>query len=185
MMVVLLSGGLDSMVVAETARQAGTLTGCVFVDYGHPAQVQEGWRAFAFCGERRIPLRVVHVFGLQLGDMAEGVGARVVPARNAILIASAANAAIAMGASALAVGAIADDQADYVDCRAAFFEAMSAALGIQIVAPLIDRSKAWVAAEAMRLGLDAAASWSCYGAGPDPCGECPSCNARRAAGVSS
>jgi 7-cyano-7-deazaguanine synthase len=184
-MVVLLSGGLDSMVVAAAARQAGTLTGCVFVDYGHPAQVQEGWRAFAFCGARRIPLRVVHVFGLQLGDMVQGVGARVVPARNAILISAAANAAIAMGAAALAVGAIADDQADYVDCRPQFFAAMAAALGIPVVAPLIDRSKSWVAAEAVRLGLDAADSWSCYGAGPDPCNECPSCVARRASGVSS
>ena len=169
------------MVVAELARERGILTGCVFVDYGHPAQQQEGWRAFAYCGERRLRLRVVHVFGLALGDMEAAVGARVVPCRNAVLLAAAANAAHAMGGIALAIGAIADDQREYADCRPEFFDAMSAAVGLQINAPLLGLSKREVVAEARRLGLDPGASWSCYGPGPEPCGTCPSCVARSAA----
>lgn len=169
------------MVVAEQARAAGTLRGCVFVDYGHPAQQAEGWRAFAYCGARRIPLRVVHVFGLHLGDMGADVGARVVPSRNAVLLAAAANAAAAMGGSELAIGAIAADQRDYADCRPEFFAAMSAALGVQVVAPLVGLSKAEVVAEAARLGLDLGGTWSCYGPGPEPCGTCPSCVERNGA----
>lgn len=182
-MVVLLSGGLDSMVVAERSRVAGTLRGCVFVDYGHPAQQAEGWRAFAYCGSRRVPLRVVHVFGLALGDMGAEVGARVVPSRNAMLLSAAANAAVAMGGSELAIGAIHNDQRDYADCRPEFFEAMSTALGLRVVAPLVTWNKTGVVTEARRLGLALEASWSCYGPGPEPCGTCPSCRERAAAGA--
>lgn len=177
-MVVLLSGGLDSMVVAETARKAGSLRGCVFVDYGHPAQIPEGWKAFAYCGERGVPLKVVHVFGLSLGDMGTGDGARVVPARNAVLLAAAANTAIAMGATELAIGAIAEDQRDYADCRPEFFRAMSDALGIAVVAPYVGWSKRDVVTAARLLGLRSEDAWSCYGPGPEPCGICPSCASR-------
>ena len=159
-MVVLLSGGLDSMVVAERTRVAGVLAGCVFVDYGHPAQQQEGWRAFAYCGERGVPLRVVHVFGLDLGDMGAAVGARVVPCRNAVLLSAAANAARLLGGAQLAIGAIANDQRDYADCRPEFFAAMSAALGLTVVAPLVTWSKRNVVTEAERLGIRPAATWS-------------------------
>lgn len=141
-MIVLLSGGIDSMVVAERARRDGRLHGCVFVDYGHPAQQAEGWRAFSYCGTRQVPLRVVHVFGLALGDMGAAVGARVVPNRNAVLLSAAANAAASMGGTELAIGAIANDQRDYLDCRPEFFAAISAALGIQVVAPLIGGASA-------------------------------------------
>lgn len=174
-MVVLLSGGLDSMVVAERARVAGALVGCVFVDYGHPAQQQEGWRAFAYCGERGVPLRVVHAFGLDLGDMGAAVGARVVPCRNAVLLSVAANAARLLGGTELAIGAIANDQRDYSDCRPEFFAAMSIALGVSVTAPLVAWTKREVVVEAVRLGLRPSDAWSCYGPGPIACGACPSC----------
>lgn len=179
--VVLLSGGLDSMVLAEELRLAGDLAGCVFVDYGHPAQIQEGWRAFAYCGSRSVRLKVVHAFGIDLGDMGTSVGARIVHARNSILVALAANATRSLGGDSLAIGAIADDQADYEDCRPSFLAAMQAATGVQVVAPLIGASKADVVARARVIGLDLDLSWSCYGPGPDPCGVCPSCVQRATA----
>lgn len=178
---VLLSGGLDSLVCAETARKNGALSGCVFIDYGHPAQIPEGWKAFSYCGSRQIRLKVVHVFGLDLGDMSSGVGARVVPCRNAILLAAAANAAFSMGADTLTVGAILEDQEDYADCRPEFFLQMSKALGLRVSAPLIETSKLDVLRLAGKFGLRASDSWSCYGPGPEPCGTCPSCVVREQA----
>lgn len=173
--VVLLSGGIDSLVCAELARAAGSLAGCVFVDYGHPAQVPEGWKAFAYCGERAVPLKVVHVFGLDLGDMGTHKGARVVPSRNAVLLSAAANVLPALGGESLVVGVNADDADDYEDCRPAFVSRMSAALGVPIAAPLMGYNKRAIVAEARRLGLSPSDAWSCYTAGPTPCGECPSC----------
>lgn len=177
--VVLLSGGIDSLVCAEMARAEGRLVGCVFVDYGHPSQIQEGWKAFAYCGSRGIPLRAPHVRDLDLGDMAgEGRAARVVPYRNAALLAVAANAAAGWlhnPTGRLVIGCNAADQRDYVDCRPAFLDSMGAALGVQIEAPLLHLEKGEIIARAIALGLSPDDAWSCYGAGPDPCGECPSC----------
>lgn len=178
---VLLSGGIDSLVCAESLRRSGELAGCVFVDYGHPAQVVEGWKAFAYCGTRRVPLRAVHAFGLDLGDMAAAAGARVVPHRNAILLSLAANAARGLGADRLVIGANAADQADYPDCRPAFLDAMATALGMPVVAPLVGLSKAEVIRRARALGFTPDDAWSCYGAGPEPCGSCPCCRSAGAA----
>lgn len=173
--VALLSGGIDSLVCAESARLAGELIGCVFVDYGHPAQVVEGWKAFAYCGSRGVALKVPHVRDLDLGEMSAGHGARVVPHRNAILIATAANAAASMRPDAILIGCNRADQADYADCRPAFLQAISAAIGVEVRAPLIDKSKAEIIALAGALGFNSLDAWSCYGPGPDPCNACPSC----------
>ena len=46
--------------------------------------------------------------------------------------------------------------------------------------PLLHMSKADIATEAARLGLDAGMSWSCYDPTPDnkACGRCDSCRLR-------
>ena len=173
--IVLLSGGIDSLVCAEQSRRDGKLVGAVFVDYGHPAQVPEGWKAFAYCGERGIPLKVVHVFGLDLGDMASAAGARVVPCRNAMLLSVAANVTRGMGGSRLLIGATAEDQEEYSDCRPGFVSKMAWALDISIAAPLLGYRKPGVIELARKFGLKREDAWSCYGAGPVACGECPSC----------
>jgi len=173
--VVLLSGGIDSLVCAEIVRHSGNLKGCVFVDYGHPAQIAEGWKAFAYCGSRGIQLRAPHLRDLDLGDMADECEARVVPSRNAMLLSVAANVALSMGADTLVIGCNSNDQEDYPDCRRGFLDAMEVALGMKIAAPLIGMKKDRVIQEAICFGLRREEAWSCYGPGPEPCGECPSC----------
>jgi 7-cyano-7-deazaguanine synthase len=170
---VLLSGGIDSLVCAEQSRQRGSLIGCLFVDYQHPAQIQEGWKAFSYCGSRGVPLKVAHAFGLCLGDMAAQTAARVVPARNAVLIALAANAASEMGADRILIGCNAADEAEYTDCRAGFLATIAEGVGVPVAAPLLHMSKAAIIREAHRLGLRQSDSWACYGS--DACGVCPSC----------
>lgn len=178
---VLISGGIDSLVVAEVCRSAGKLAGCIFVDYGHPAQIPEGWKAFAYCGARGIPLKVVHAFGMDLGDMASEAGARVVPGRNLVLLALAANVARSMGATCIAIGANQADQADYTDCRREFFDLAGLAIGMQISTPLIHWGKAGIVELAETFGLKRSDAWSCYVGGPTECGECPSCLSAAAA----
>lgn len=177
--VVLLSGGLDSITLAERERQAGRLVGVVFVDYAHPAQVAEGWKAFSYHGKHRVPLKVVHVFGLDLGAMATANGAAVVPARNLILLSAAANAAHGMGGEVLLIGATASDAAEYADCRKESIEATSkafAAMGAPpIEAPFVDLTKAQVFALSQSLGVSLDEVWSCYRGGLERCGACASC----------
>lgn len=174
---VLLSGGIDSLVVAEMYRQDPTteLAGCVFVDYGHPAQIPEGWKAFAYCGERGVPLKVIHAFGLDLGDMETEEGARVVPGRNLVLLALAVNVAKSMGATFLAIGANAADQAAYPDCRRSFLNTVARAADLHIESPLVGFSKRKIVQTAIDLGLAKTDAWSCYKGDPSPCGSCPSC----------
>lgn len=182
--VVLVSGGVDSMVCAELSRLSGRLRAIVFVDYGHPAQIPEGWKVFAYHGKTGVPLRVVHAFGLDIGEMASAENARIVPARNLWLIALAANVAAAVGAERVVIGANAGDEQDYPDCRAAAVEAFSRAsmvYGIEVVAPLASWAKAQVVSEARRLGITRDDTWYCYGSGPNPCGTCPCCERSDAA----
>lgn len=172
MSVVLLSGGIDSIVCAELERRNGHLRGVVFVDYGHPAQVKEGWKAFAYHGSRGVPLKVVHAFGLNLGDMASESGARVVPGRNIVLLSLAANA---FPGEPLVIGCNAADQADYPDCRREFLDAAGRAIGVHVFAPLLELRKDQIIRIAKNLGLSRADAWSCYLGEDSECGKCPSC----------
>ncbi|MEK6637915.1 MAG: 7-cyano-7-deazaguanine synthase QueC, partial [Pseudomonadota bacterium] len=114
-----------------------------------------------------------------------------VPARNMILLSLALGWAEASGARDLFIGVNALDYSGYPDCRPEFiaaFEATATAAtkaGIEgqpfrIHTPLIAMSKADIAAEAARLGLDVAISWSCYDPTSEgrPCGLCDSCRLR-------
>lgn len=179
---VLLSGGIDSLVTAELYRERGELGGLVFIDYGHPAQTVEGWKAFAYAGKVGMidRFKTVHWFGSDLGEMGTSHGARVVPGRNLALIALAANVAPSLGCDAVALGCNAADAEDYPDCRHDFLVGVSNAMawgksGVSVRAPLLEKSKAEIIAMAKGYGLTRDDAWSCYGAGPGECGLCPSC----------
>lgn len=174
-MIVLLSGGIDSLVCAELYHKMGQLTGCVFVDYRHPASAQESAKASRFCNARGVPLRRFTFYGLHLADMQDGTGAQVVPHRNALLLSAAANAASEMGGHTLVIGAAKADQADYADCHRPFFDMMAGALGMDILTPLINDDKPAIIKRGRALGLTKSDTWSCYGNGPMACGACASC----------
>ena len=89
------------------------------------------------------------------------------------------------------IGVNALDYSGYPDCRPDFiraFESLAALAtkaGVEgerfsVEAPLVHMSKANIAAEAARLGLDASLSWSCYDPSPEGlhCGRCDSCRLR-------
>lgn len=177
--IVLLSGGIDSLVIAEREFRAGTLAGVVFVDMAHPSQIAEGWKAFNFHGRSKIPLKAIHVFGLDLGDMTNAERAGVVPSRNLVLLSVASNAAASLGGNVILIGATKTDAADYIDCRVEALKKISNAFvamgGLPIEAPLIQNTKADVIAEARELGLTKEDAWACYRPGLEPCRVCASC----------
>ncbi len=183
----LLSGGLDSCVLAHRAPERIGL--CLFVAYGQPAEQQE--RAAAWGAAIALGLRIRELtLSLDgMSDMAARSGAtgpRVVPQRNLVMCAHALNIAAAEGLSEVWYGATRDDWEAYADCRPGFVLGVDAAVsapylgapnyrGPRVVAPLLRTRRAEVAAEARALGLLGA--WSCYAPGPDgkPCGSCGSC----------
>ena len=124
--------------------------------------------------------------------VAEGViPVTCVPARNTIFLSLCLGWAEAAGARDLFIGVNALDYSGYPDCRPDFvaaFEAMANLAtkagvegeGFTVHTPLIAMSKADIAREAARLGLDAGMSWSCYDPAPSDrhCGLCDSCRLR-------
>jgi 7-cyano-7-deazaguanine synthase len=201
--IVLLSGGLDSMVCAALAREARFAVTALTVDYGQRHRVElDAARAVAMrLAERHIvlPLDLRAFGGSALTDdiavpkdgVGEGIPATYVPARNTIFLSLALGLAEASGARDIYIGVNALDYSGYPDCRPEFVEeferlanvATKAGVegkGFTIHTPLLHLSKADIAREAERLGLDAGISHSCYD--PDAegraCGQCDACRLR-------
>jgi 7-cyano-7-deazaguanine synthase len=201
--VVLLSGGLDSMVCAALAREQGFRVLALTVDYNqrHRVELDAARRIAAELADEHIVLPLdLRAFGgsALTGDTAvpkdgvgEGIPVTYVPARNTIFLSLALGWAEAAGARDLFVGVNALDYSGYPDCRPDFIAAFEALAnratragvegeGFTVRAPLQHMSKADIAREAARLGLDVGMSHSCYDPAPDggACGECDACRLR-------
>jgi len=202
--VVLLSGGLDSMVCAALAREAGFAVLALTVDYNqrHRIELEAARRIAADLADQHIilPMDLAAFGGSALtsdiavpkdGVAAEGIPVTYVPARNTVFLSLALAMAEAAGARDLFVGVNALDYSGYPDCRPEFVAAFERTANLATKAgvggdrftvhtPLIALSKADIVREAARLGLDAGMSWSCYDPTPDlkHCGLCDSCRLR-------
>lgn len=203
--VVLLSGGLDSMVVAGIARERGFDLHALTIDYGqrHVREIESAKAIAERLGAERhviLPLDLRTFGGSALtSDIAvpkEGVGDDIpvtyVPARNLVFLALTTAFAESSGARDIFIGVNALDYSGYPDCRPEFIASFTetARLGTKsgvegapftIHAPLQHMTKADIAREAARLDLDPAMSWSCYDPTPEglACGLCDSCRLRR------
>jgi 7-cyano-7-deazaguanine synthase len=201
--VVLLSGGLDSMVCAGLAREAGFSVLALTIDYNqrHRVELEAAKRIAADLADRHIilPLDLAAFGGSALTGnidvpkqgVGEGIPVTYVPARNTVFLSLALAWAEALGARDLFVGVNALDFSGYPDCRPEFIAAFEALANkatkagveggrFKIHAPLQYMSKADIAREAARLGLDAGLSHSCYDPAPDgaACGLCDACRLR-------
>ncbi len=206
--VVLLSGGMDSATAAAWAKGAGFDVAALSVDYGQRHR-QELDAARRVAGQLGITdHRVVAVDLRAIGGSAltaeiavpkdrEGIGGDVpvtyVPARNTVFLALLTGLAEVLGATDLVIGANVQDYSGYPDCRPEFLRAFAevARLGTKagvegarftVHAPLLHLSKAGIVRLGVSLGVDYAATLSCY----DPpaafvhCGRCDACRLRRA-----
>jgi 7-cyano-7-deazaguanine synthase len=203
--VALISGGLDSMVAAGLARAAGFRLLALSVDYNqrHRVELAAARRIASALGAVQhvvLPLDLSAFGGSALtADIAvpkAGVGPGIpvtyVPARNTIFLSLALGWAEAVGARDLFIGVNALDYSGYPDCRPEFIAAfeglaeLATKAGVEgapfrVHAPLQHMTKADIAREAARLGLDAGLSWSCYDPAPGGmhCGLCDSCRLRQ------
>ncbi len=202
--VVLVSGGLDSLVSAALAREAGFRVLALSVDYNqrHQVELAAARRVAKMLGAERhvvLPLDLRAFGGSALTDdidvpkdgVGEGIPITYVPARNTIFLSLALGWAEASGARDIYVGVNALDYSGYPDCRPEFiagFETLAelaTKAGVEgapfrIRAPLQMMTKADIVREGARLGLDMGVSWSCYDPAPGGlhCGLCDSCRLR-------
>ena len=123
------------------------------------------------------------------GVQAGVIPSTYVPGRNTVFLALALSLAEAKQAEAIYLGINAVDYSGYPDCRPEYLEAyqqlanLSSKAGIEghapkLVAPLVLDTKVEIVKKAIALGVDIAATWSCYEGGEKPCGVCDSCRIR-------
>lgn len=202
--VVLLSGGLDSMVTGAMAREQGYRLHALTIDYGqrHSRELQSAKVIASKLGvERHVQLPLdLRQFGASAltddidvpkGGVGDDIPVTYVPARNLLFLALITAFAESSGSSDIFIGVNALDYSGYPDCRPEFIAsfAETARLGTKqgvegrpfsIHAPLQHLTKADIARECHRLRLDPSWSWSCYDPTPEglACGLCDSCRLR-------
>jgi len=204
--VVLLSGGMDSCVTAAIARQTHSLA-LLHASYGQLTERRErqAFDAIAdFYGvTEQLPVRFDHL--RQIGGSAltdervavpegdadapvstEGIPVTYVPFRNAHFLSVAVSWAEVIGATAIFVGAVAEDSSGYPDCRPEYYRVFEelARVGtrpetqIAIETPVIGMRKSEIVRRGIELGAPLGLTWSCYQFEDAACGVCDSCRLR-------
>ena len=194
--VVLVSGGMDSAVVAAIARAQGFEVHALSVAYGqrHASELAAAARVAAMTGATQhkvVDVDLRSIGGSALTDagidvptdgdghvIGQGIPSTYVPARNTIMLSVALGWAEVLGATDLFCGVNAVDYSGYPDCRPEFiagFEQLAnlaTRAGVEgsrfrVHAPLMRMSKADIVREGLRLGVDFAQTVSCYQADAD------------------
>jgi len=214
--VVLLSGGMDSCVTAAIAHETHQLALVhASYGQRTERRERQSFDDIAdfYSVNERLVVRLDHlsqIGGSALTDMRIAVPERVraplgarqievenpsggneipvtyVPFRNAHFLAVAVSWAEVIGASAIFIGAVAEDSSGYPDCRPAYYrvfqqlvrEGTRPETQIQIVTPVIGMRKREIIQRGIELGAPLDRTWSCYQFDDEACGSCDSCRLR-------
>ncbi len=200
--IVLLSGGMDSSVLAAFAQRESDLS-LLHVNYGQRTERKE-LDCFQAIGDhlgitRRLTVDIGHlaqIGGSALTDASidvpaanldhDGIPVTYVPFRNAHFIAIAVSWAEVIGATRIYLGAVEADSSGYPDCRPAFYDAMNETIrqgtkpgsGIVVKTPFIGLKKKDLILLGKSLGVPFEHTWSCYRDDAPACGVCDSCALR-------
>lgn len=128
-------------------------------------------------------------YGAQLSETEGAPVSTYVPFRNGLFLSSAASIALCHGCKVIYYGIHADDAAGnaYPDTGKAFQDAISEAVHIgsgnalTVVAPFLDKTKAYVVEKGTELGVPFELTWSCYEGHDKACGVCGTCRDRLSA----
>jgi 7-cyano-7-deazaguanine synthase len=216
--IVLLSGGLDSTTCLAIAKAQGFTPYALSFRYGqrHEVELEASRRVAKALGAAGhlildVPLGAIGGSALtadidvpkdrDTAHMDEGIPITYVPARNTVFLSLALAWGEVLPSADIFIGVNALDYSGYPDCRPEFVrafeqmanlatrEAVEGHLKIRIHAPLMKWDKARIIKEGIKLGVDYAATHSCYDPSPEglACGRCDSCLLRikgfREAGV--
>lgn len=201
--VVLVSGGMDSVTALYHAAREHEVPSAISFDYGSKHNHRELPFAQEHCEKLGVPHRIAPLQFLDEllesdllrsgGDIPEGhyeeesMKQTVVPFRNGIMLAIAAGFAESIGAEGIVIAAHSGDHAIYPDCREDFMRPMAEAIGagtyedVKVLRPFIEMRKEDIAAVGAELGVDFSRTWSCYKGKDLHCGKCGTCVERKEA----
>ena len=203
--VVLLSGGMDSCVSAAIADETHRLA-LLHASYGQRTEQRERQSfdeiADFYHVRERLVIRLdsfAQIGGSALTDQriavpesgaalrhGAGIPLTYVPFRNAHFLSAAVSWAEVIGATAIFIGAVAEDSSGYPDCRPEYYQAFQKVIRegtrpethIEIVTPVIAMRKSEIVRRGIALGAPLAHTWSCYQFQDAACGTCDSCRLR-------
>lgn len=204
--VILFSGGLDSTTCLAIAESEGYECYALSFEYGqkHKSELDAAKQIAQFMKVKKhaiVSLGLGSLGGSALMDEKmdvmdyAGTGdipTTYVPARNTVFLSVALGWAEVIGAFDIFIGANDVDYSGYPDCRPEYLHAfesvanLATKAGIEgtryvIHAPLLRLTKREIIQRGMKLGVDYAATLSCYRADSEgrACGKCDSCTYRR------
>ncbi len=201
--IVLLSGGMDSCVVAAMLAADGYELNVLHTNYGQRTERKElacfHELADYFAAARRLVVDIRHlaaIGGSSLTDErieitpasldSSGIPSSYVPFRNANILSIAVSWAETIGAGTIAIGAVEEDSSGYPDCRGVFYDAFQRVVDlgthpdtdISLVTPVIAMSKSEIVTTGLHHNAPFHLTWSCYKSEDRACGECDSCALR-------
>lgn len=202
--IVLLSGGMDSLVCAGLATRDYQDVYALHMNYGQKTSARERISFDEICDFYKIPREkrkiidmtfLKQIGGSSLTDESievktfKGDSAVIpdsyVPFRNSIILSLAVSWAEVVGAQKLFIGANHEDSPGYPDCRPSYYEAFNKVIlegtkasNIQILTPVISMKKRDIVLKGKELNVPFELSWSCYKSSAKACGQCDSCALR-------
>jgi 7-cyano-7-deazaguanine synthase len=198
----IMSGGMDSTLVAYIMRSRGYEIVALHFNYGQRTVTKELSSFRAICDDLGVSEKYEidldffktigasaltdHSIDVPTGGIEAGVPITYVPFRNGIFLSIATAIAEKEGCSSIAIGVVEEDSSGYPDCRESFIESFTQAanLGtkdstdITIEMPLVHLQKSQIVEESLRLGAPLHLTWSCYQSDENACGVCDSCRLR-------
>lgn len=202
--IVLVSGGMDSLVCAGEAFSRNYQVSFLHMNYGQKTSVRERQSFDQIADFYKVPVsdrKIIDMtFLKQIGgssltddkiDVKNFSGDSniipdsYVPFRNSIILSLAVSWAEAVGATKLFIGANFEDSPGYPDCRPSYYEAFNKVIkegtkagNIEILTPVINLKKKDIVKRGVELKVPFHLSWSCYKNTDKACGICDSCALR-------
>jgi 7-cyano-7-deazaguanine synthase len=207
--VVLLSGGMDSCVCTAIARERHGRENIALLHAGYGQRTQERERRafeaiadfYGVSASRRLAVQLDHFLAIggsaltdariavpenelgAPGPHGSSIPVTYVPFRNAHFLSVAVSWAEVTGASAVYIGAVAEDSSGYPDCREEYYQVFQELVRvgtrpethIEIATPVIKMKKSEIIRRGIELGAPLHLTWSCYQSEERACGTCDSC----------
>ena len=199
--IILVSGGMDSLLTLAMAIKQGIEPYTLHINYGQNTQQKElkAYKSinsyYNISEEQTLIVDIDYLkkiggsvllearFDIKKND---NIPNTYVPFRNANILAIATCWAEVIGAEYIFIGASEVDFSGYPDCRREFFDTFEKTIElgtrpdtkIKILTPLISMTKEDIVRKGVELAIPFELSWSCYYNEEAACGECPSCKLR-------
>lgn len=185
--VTLLSGGLDSAVMAKVIADEGEPQFPLFIDYGQRSAERE-WHSACNIAKhldlQPIERLTIRDFGRLVSSALTNESLHIVdraylPGRNTLFLLSAAAYAVDCHCDKVAIGLLSEKHSLFSDQTSSFLRTaetlLSSSVGtsINIIAPMMMLDKASVIRIAHQLGISG--TYSCHAGTEVPCGVCIAC----------